>query len=42
VNPYHAAPLMSEAKAGGAPRQDSTFELVAPIRLAREMELPDA
>ena len=28
MNPYHAAPLMTEAKAGGAPRPDSTFELV--------------
>ncbi len=28
MNPYHAAPLMNDAKAGGAPRPDSTFELV--------------
>ena len=28
MNPYHAAPLMTEANGGGAPRPDSTFELV--------------
>lgn len=28
LNSYHAAPLMNDAKAGGAPRPDSTFELV--------------
>ena len=42
MNPYHATPLMSEAKAGGAARPDSTFELVALVRLAREWSPPDA
>ena len=28
MNPYHAAPLMNDAKAGGASRPDTTFELV--------------
>ena len=28
VNPYQAAPLMPEPQVGGAPRPDSTFELV--------------